>query len=275
MKYEQSAEYFEDTVAFLASIGLVNIDNNIIVTPSDLSKNRESLLSDYWLKEYILCAMLNSNSPIFETLNEYLSQFNISGNISISNPRIEERIRKHGIRNILIELGLVIYESYSDQYVIPNDHSFAYVKHLEKKGMSQADLDEILRKQKVLGDLAEEAVVEYVRARLSNNLDLSRKVKRISQFNSNAGYDILSYESHLDGNNSPRKRFIEVKAVSIKDYSFYWSRNEIDTSKKYGDRYYLYLLPVLKVNQVDTSVLKIIQNPNTHVLEDKDWGRTI
>jgi len=275
LKYELSAENFKDTMIFLEFLKLVRLYNNTIKPTDEIYFYKDNPLSDDRLKELILCALFDCHRPPIKLLDEYLSQYNLSGNRLTSRPRVEHRVEKSGIRNILMELGLVTYEKELEQYTIPIEHSYSFVKYIENRQLSQEVLEEILRKQKVLGDLAEDAVVKYEKKRLSDKLGLSKRIRKISQEDACAGYDILSFESYLNENNIHEERFIEVKAVSIKDYSFYWSRNEIDKSIYYGNRYFLYLLPVLKMNQIDIDYLKIIQNPYVNVMNDSDWNHTV
>jgi hypothetical protein len=91
----------------------------------------------------------------------------------------------------------------------------------------------------------------------------------------NAGYDIKSFEiSSQETNYIPR--YIEVKAVSIIDYQFYWSRNEFEKSEILRQNYYLYLLPVKDKNNFDIENLKIINDPYKNILNNKDrWIKTV
>ena len=62
---------------------------------------------------------------------------------------------------------------------------------------------------------------------------LAGKVRRISEVDVTAGYDIISYNSIKS---KETDRFIEVKARSSS--GFYWSKNEYETAKLKGEPYY-------------------------------------
>ena len=65
--------------------------------------------------------------------------------------------------------------------------------------------------------------------------DLAEKVKWVAKEADNFGYDILSFDRY--GN----KKYIEVKGTTLgKDNPFDVSRNEVITSIRKKDRYWLY-----------------------------------
>ena len=94
---------------------------------------------------------------------------------------------------------------------------------------------------------------------------MCEKVRRISEIDVAAGYDIVSFDS---SQSQELDRFIEVKAVSNK--GFYWSRNEYEMSKLKGDAYYLYLVELGRINQQNYEP-QIIQNPAKNVMESQEW----
>lgn len=96
-------------------------------------------------------------------------------------------------------------------------------------------------------------------------MPLSEKVRRISEIDVEAGYDIVSFESLQS---QEPDRLIEVKAIS--DTGFYWSKNEYEIARLKGDKYYLYLVELTRISQKDYSPL-IIQNPAVNVMEADSW----
>ena len=89
-----------------------------------------------------------------------------------------------------------------------------------------------------LGKLGEEFVVKFEQERLRNagRPDLAAKIERISETRGDgAGYDVLSFDQ--DGS----ERHIEVKTSNFgKNFPFDITANELDYSKDYPERYYLY-----------------------------------
>jgi len=71
-----------------------------------------------------------------------------------------------------------------------------------------------------------------------------------------------------------KELIIEVKAVSVEDYKFFWSRNEIEVAKIFGEKYFLYLLPVISKNTFEMEKLKIIRNPFKNVYTNQlEWQK--
>ena len=91
------------------------------------------------------------------------------------------------------------------------------------------------------GLLGEQMVIQYEQERLSNLglEEYAEKVRWVSSESDSYGYDILSYTVLPDG--SVKELYIEVKATTSKvDTVFYVSRNEVEKSNIYADRYCVY-----------------------------------
>ena len=126
-----------------------------------------------------------------------------------------------------------------------------------------------------IGKAAELKIIEYEKEQLSQFPHVAEKIEHIAAYDVRAGYDIKSYEVLIP--NGPHKpKYIEVKAVSLIDYQFVWSRNEVEKSGLYRQNYYLYLLPVKGTNEFDMEHLKIINDPYINILNNKDlWRKTV
>jgi hypothetical protein len=126
------------------------------------------------------------------------------------------------------------------------------------------DLLEIKRKH---GELAEEFVLHKERERLinCNREDLSILVRKVSDQNIAAGYDILSF----DGKDSDifHDRFIEVKGTTGNQVSFYISKNELETARRLRDKYWIYCV----LNIETTKKLIMLRNPNKTVFKNRNF----
>ena len=172
-----------------------------------------------------------------------------------------------GIRNMLISQGFLISqrEAWGTHfYLAPAYDSFIakYCK-AKRKQLSLEELKRQLEKNELIGEKAELFVLEFEKNRLG--APLAGKVRRISEVDVTAGYDIISYNSV---NSKEIDRFIEVKAISSS--GFYWSKNEYETAKLKGETYYLYLVDLHKINQPDY-IPEIIQNPAVAIMESEAW----
>jgi hypothetical protein len=87
------------------------------------------------------------------------------------------------------------------------------------------------------GLLAEEWVLARERERLKDH-PLLDQVRRISDEDVSAGFDILSFSS---SNALQHDLHIEVKSYA-RNCHFFWSRNEVEIAQELGERYSLYLV---------------------------------
>ena len=171
------------------------------------------------------------------------------------------------VRNILISQGFLIpsRDTQGTRFYISPTYDVLVAKHCKArhKQLSLEQLKKQLENNDLAGEKAELFVLEYEKKRLEQ--PLCEKVRRISEIDVTAGYDIVSFNSiqsqELD-------RFIEVKAIS--DTGFYWSKNEYEIAKLKGNTYYLYLVELSRINQQNYSP-QIIQNPAKNVMEAEEW----
>lgn len=95
---------------------------------------------------------------------------------------------------------------------------------------------------------------------------MAQKIKRISDFDVAAGYDIVSYESyeteHYD-------RFIEVKCY-IGFPHFFWSENESDVARIKADKYLLCLVDYARIGEPGYQP-EFIRNPYETIFNGEEW----
>ncbi len=108
---------------------------------------------------------------------------------------------------------------------------------LPHRAKSAEHLAAELERKAMYGKAAEEWVVNFERRRLRMH-PLREQIRRISMDDVAAGYDILSFASLTS---LQHDLFIEVKSHGATKL-FHWSRNEIDTARKFGESYALYLV---------------------------------
>ena len=132
---------------------------------------------------------------------------------------------------------------------------------------TKASLETTARRREQFGRSAEDAVFEYEKIRVGEQL--ANKVQHISKTLPFASYDIKSFT--VDAS-STVDRFIEVKAVSRQSYQFFWTQIELEAAKLLRDKYYLYLLPS-DGKSFDFSELLMLENAYETVYENKDaWA---
>jgi hypothetical protein len=136
-----------------------------------------------------------------------------------------------------------------------------------KKALSIEEFQELQQLRNKVGIEAEEYVLNFERARLSFHPKLNL-VRRISNFDVSAGYDIISFENE---SSQYFDRFIEVKSYS-NIIEFFWSKNEIETSEQKGENYFLYLVDRNNINQPDYIPI-IICNPFIEIFKNQVWQK--
>ncbi len=140
-----------------------------------------------------------------------------------------------------------------------------YRESIKKKTViSIEELQKKLQQDAEHGEQAEKFAWEYEVSRLKR-LGTNKKPLSISTIDVMAGYDMLSYESEFSENYD---RFIEVKAVS--NAGFFWSKNEYETAKDKGEKYYLYLVDLKKTSEPDYAP-EMIRNPAMCIMESDGW----
>ena len=173
------------------------------------------------------------------------------------------------VRNVLVSQEFLIVErdEYRTIFKVNSDFEkeLAQLCKNSSNSMTLEQLKSKLEADSMAGAKAEAFVLEYEKRRIKNPI-LQNKIKQISEVDVCAGYDILSYEND---ESTIYDRFIEVKAIS-RNLSFFWSRNEFEIAKLRGDKYYLYLVNLSRINDEDYAPV-MIQNPAVSVMRSSDW----
>jgi len=186
------------------------------------------------------------------------------------------KIKYSPLRNFLISFGF--FEKDKDipnTYFINSDYIGYFNQNLtknislsSKRKITLKEFKEINKLKEIQGALAEEYVVHFERKLRENHSNFAF-IKRISEEDVAAGYDIQSYMSDesiiLD-------KFIEVKSFS-NHQSFYWTKNEFETAKKLGKNYFLYIIDMNNYQKNGYSPL-IIQDPSNEIDLDAECMKT-
>ena len=177
------------------------------------------------------------------------------------------------IRNLLLDFELFVRDSLilSQFYINPNlqnwfqENVVPAIEESRRGDNPFSKLVELRARQAAAGQRAEMFVLDYERVQRKNHKN-GANIKIVSDIDTNAGYDIESYESDdsilLD-------KFIEVKSY-IGTPSFYWSSNEMEIAKAKGDLYHLYLVDGAAIKNTGYRPIQI-KNPHKNLLLDDDW----
>lgn len=176
-------------------------------------------------------------------------------------------LKLSSVRNVLLSQGFLRVNrsiAGSHFYVSP-EYETLVASHCVKKrkAMSLEQLKKRLENNELAGEKAELFALEYEHRRLGP--EGGTKVKRISDIDVSAGYDIVSVNTP---DSLKTNRFIEVKAIS--EAGFFWSKNEYEVAKLLATDYYLYLIDLTKIYD-DNYEPEIINNPAQQITENSLW----
>lgn len=212
--------------------------------------------------------LINKNNIYGEPLYTYLREFKFDDGAYKFKPKTNERLIYSSIRNLLIELGVVLQDDEHGTYTLNNTYASYIFINSDKFNLSKFENN--LEQKKIIGYQAELQVLKYEMDRIEKFLIKDLLIEHTSQINVAAGYDIKSW-TYNEELKTCSERYIEVKAVPSLNSRFYWSRNEVEQSKKLNDYYYLYLLPISVNVGINIEKLIIIQNPYVEIFNGNQW----
>jgi Domain of unknown function (DUF3883) len=259
-RFLEHATEFDTTLAFLTKMKLVHDDgNNLSLTP-------KLRVNDDDLSKTMLLQLTETSSPWRTELFAYLRNFRIRNDNMVHRPTPEQRSSESAIRNFLMELGAVSFDAAENRYVLAANCCGLLTQACSTISVSPSRIRDSQQANNDIGRAAECAAVEYEQHRLG--AELAERVDHVATRNAAAGFDIQSVTVLPDGEIRPR--LIEVKAVSQRNFSFFWTENEITVARTFGAWYYLYLLPVGSDGRFRRDLLRIVCDPHSAVLECSD-----
>lgn len=270
-KYCESALAFDETLVLLEELKIVKKKSDELVLSKTFSQTYYHI-DDF--KKILLPILFSAEGDISEQLRNFLLNFQTDTNKTFFKATEIQKIKFSDTRNLLLELEFISASVDNTTYIVNPDYTDLFVKQFSKNKLSPESLKRKQTENDSIGLTAEKAVIDFEVKRLANISIDQKEIEHTSQENVLAGYDIKSFENYLDANMKRIERYIEVKAVSIDDFKFYWSRNEMEIAKVFGEKYFLYLLPVASNDTFDFEKLMIVNNPFKNIyLNRPDWKK--
>jgi len=260
---------FKETFEFLVDLEIVKVINNKIILSTALRKVIES--DDESIRRFFVNKIFQKKSNLVKYFEEFLNNFELYEDSYKYKANLQERLKYSDIRNFLISLDVLTFEPGFGGYKLKRELSTYPMD--QDKILSYNEFVKKIRAKEALGREAELLIFKWEKEKFKKTPLFQEKICHVSLKNVRAGYDIRSFKRK--GNKKWIQKYIEVKAVSENDWSFYWSKNEINKSKQLSESYYLYLLPV-KNSAFDISGLRQIKNPYYKVFQNQnEWLREI
>jgi hypothetical protein len=196
---------------------------------------------------------------------------------SISNSLIPAEFLP--VRHFLVESGILLPNTNTSSVLINTEYWTIWSSLIIDKAdeyssgdnhQNDMTLEELLSLNdhlRQIGKEGEDWVLAYEKERMRNHSRVDM-IKIISEHSVKSGYDIISFEN-IDS--VEYDRYIEVKSYS-KNLGFYWSKNEVNTARKKGENYCLYLVNRDKMEE-NNYVPTIITNAFFEVFQNKSWHK--
>ena len=275
------AHSFEGIVELLSFTNIVKVEGKrITITELGLSCLKSISETEVFKLELIetLIEALRNNNILSQFISLDKIKYDIpSKSISLASSSIP--LKYFPLRNFLISVGFFKHSELSPNILLV-DHTFTelFEKLINKlreeyiilspyRLFTYQQLQDILAIKEEYGIQAEEFALKYEKEILAPHHNVN-DVKIISNVDVGAGYDIISFISEtsffID-------KFIEVKSFS-KTPTFYWSKNEVEASRKLEDHYFIYLVDRSQFRNPNY-VPTIIKNPYETIFQSKEWDK--
>lgn len=245
-----------NSIGLLCGVGIIQFDNEKNVFQKTVQENWE--LSDF--SEVLYTKLLSSFPDAFLFINQ-------------ADLKYDEAEAKFYIKRNSVSLdlsGLLMLLNGIEKICIRQNDIFILDKNLLHRRRNQtyrsfrkktlAELKSQIEINEEYGVEGELAAMEFEVEMLKNE-GINKLPERISEYNTNAGYDIVSF---MCIDSLTPDKFIEVKSCSDNRWIFYISKNELEVAKNKQDNYFLYLY------NRQSRYFRIIQNPYNYFVEEKD-----
>lgn len=270
-KYLERGLSFDETLSLLEELKIVKINSSELILSKTFSVTHDSLEE---FKRKFCPVLFSANGDVSDELTNFLLNFQTENGKTFFKATELQKIKFSDTRNLLLELEFISAGADIATYFVNPDFVDLFVKQFSKRKLSPESLKRKQAENEAIGLTAEKAVIEFEVNRLAAISVLQNEIEHTSLDNVLSGYDIKSFEDYLDKNSKRIDRFIEVKAVSADDYKFHWSKAEIQIAKVFGEKYYLYLLPVSANNTFAFDKMIIKRNPFKSVYSnEQEWKK--
>lgn len=247
-------------IAFLQYLGYVETENGLVIITEKFNTlpidDKEGVINAF-VKESISRitaeGLFDSDSTSFDV---------DKGHLNIKRSAFP--LAYAAIRNFLTTAG-ALEKEVNGEIGISESYETEFSSKLRNR-KEKFTLEQLMQKQaeqSQRGLEAEEFVLKLERDRIPLK---AHKIKRISDFDVSAGYDIVSFDTN---GSVIHDRFIEVKCYIGKPH-FYWSENESDVAKRKGDKYVLCLVDYARIEEPCYEP-EFIVNPYENIFKDDTW----
>jgi len=269
------ADLLIDLSIFLGLTEIKKEKRKAVISLTDAGKHLlifKQFERDRFTKEQgkFLLSVVVKKLDILRDLVSVINLFNSdrNGDLWIGSYDIRIGYLENRILRLLQQLKVA---KYYDENIVIAKQEIGWLLNMVSSEL-QIDIDNFLdlfEVRRQCGQLAEDFVLNKERERLSEceRDDLAQLVKKISDQNIAAGYDILSFDGK--GSDIFPDRFIEVKGTVGNQILFYISKNELEMARKLRDKYWIYC--VLNVKMIKSKKLIMMRDPYETIFQNKNF----
>lgn len=247
-------------VAFFEYLNLIDASSNTIIPLPELHTISEQKDDEIIKQLAIMCINRLIDDGIFD---KDATGFNAEkGHLTIKRSAFP--LAYAAIRNFLTTVGALGKEE-NGEICVSGYYEISWTEQLKSR-RKKITIEQLIKQQddqQRRGLEAEEFVLDLEKKRLP---EFASKIKRISDFDVAAGYDIVSYENREAKHYN---RFIEVKCY-LGIPHFYWSENESDVARIKSDEYVLCLVNYERIKEPGY-VPEYIRNPYDSIFNSNEW----
>lgn len=264
--YSERARNFVETLQFLKDMNWVKEQHGELALSDAGSSAYAVAQDDEEIRQRLSEVLIAEVSPYRADLADYLLRFSLSGSNLAYRPSLSERLQQSPLRNFLMDIRIVTYRADDETYLLEESAADLYVWAINfRRATSKEMLQSDAKRKEQLGFATEIAILEYERGRVGARW--AHEIEHVSAGNPFACYDVKSVTMQ-SGYAVPR--YIEVKAVPLDSYQFYWTRSELEVAQLLKAKYFLYLLPVSTSGDFDLKRLLIVDDPYISVYQNSE-----
>ena len=266
--FGETAKGFMETKSLLESLKVIVTDEQVVKAGSKLKELVGALETreDGVFARLLVRLIATSSSPFGEESRRIFGAFRVeSGDPELWIAAFPGKY--FAMRNLLIELDAIHVDHGKEKYLIGSPFFDTFIGARYSQGPSPKTLASNITRKEELGLRTEKQVLEHEKTIVGQRHQ--HMIRHVSLENTAAGFDIASVRVN-ESTGQYRLRLIEVKAVSLKDWQFTFTMNEIRTATENKDAYFLYLVPVVK-GWPDVGRMLVLRDPTATLDDSGRW----
>ena len=266
-RFRERAQNFEAVLKFMNALEALVIRRTNVCCTNEFDEMREALKrGKHVFARYIAVRGVESRTVFGRQFEDVIRKFSLKhGQACLALDGLAGTL--YSARNFLLDTGALQFDYQSGTYRINDWFYRVFIRVRYTRGTTPERLNSVNEEKAKIGNVAELAVFKH-ECEAVGHKD-AQNVIHVALENVSAGFDIASVRRE-ENTGEPRFRMIEVKAVSLRDWSFTMTKNEVRVARENENAYFLYLVPVIR-GEPQIEKMDIIRNPAKNLLDESKW----